>query len=79
MIINTWQQIEGQRKNMMDFEIIKKKTIKATRVKWSKNSKNSVIFNRPTLKMMRLFNTIPGEPRDCYNKSENGHIQKKVR
>ena len=30
MIINTWQKIEGQRKNMMGFKINKIKTIKAT-------------------------------------------------
>ncbi|CAL4086581.1 unnamed protein product, partial [Meganyctiphanes norvegica] len=41
------------------------RTIKATRVKWNKNSKNSsMIFNSPALKMMRIFNAIPGELRD---------------
>ena len=68
MIINTWQQIEGQRENMMGFvmnERSRQRTIKATRVKWNKTSKNSsIIHNSPALKMMRLFNAIPGELRD---------------
>merc|ERR1712106_621675 len=68
MILNTWQQIEGQRDNIMSFEINERarhRTIKATRVKWNRHSKNSsVIFNSPALKMMRLFNAIPGELRD---------------
>ena len=68
MIINTWQQIEGQRENMMKFEINERsrhRTIKATRIKLKKNSKkSSMIYNSPALKMMRLFNAIPGELRD---------------
>ena len=65
MIINAWQQIEGQKENMMGFEINKRarhRIIKEARVKWNKNSKNSkVIYNSPALKMMKLFNAIPGE------------------
>ena len=68
MILNTWQQIEGQKENLMGFEMNERarhRTIKATRVKWNKNSKNSsMIFNSPALKMMRIFNAIPGELRD---------------
>ena len=68
MIINTWQQIEGQRENIMGFEIngrARHRTIKETRVKWNRSSKNSsIIYNSPALKMMRLFNSIPGELRD---------------
>ena len=68
MIMNTWQQIEGQRENMMGFEINERarhRTIKATRIKWNRNSKNSsVVFISPALKMMKLFNAIPGELRN---------------
>ena len=68
MILNTWQQIEGLRENLMGFEINERsrhRTIKSTRVKWNKNSKKaSIIFDSPALKMMRIFNAIPGELRD---------------
>ena len=60
MILNTWQQIEGQRGNLMNFELNERsrhRTIKATRVKWNRNSKNStLVYNSQVLKMMRLFN-----------------------
>ncbi|CAL4227371.1 unnamed protein product, partial [Meganyctiphanes norvegica] len=68
MIINTWQQLEGQRENLMDFELngrSRHRTIKATRVKWNRNSKNSsLVYNSQALKMMRLFNAIPEYLRD---------------
>ena len=68
MIINTWQQLEGQRENLMDFELngrSRHRTIKATRVKWNRNSKNSsLVYNSQALKMMRLFNAIPEDLRD---------------
>ena len=47
----------------MDFELngrSRHRTIKATRVKWNRNSKNSsLVYNSQALKMMRLFNAIP--------------------
>jgi len=68
MIINTWQQLEEQKENLMEFEINERsrhRTIKSTRVKLNRKSKNwSIIYNSPALKMMRLFNAIPGELRD---------------
>ena len=68
MIINTWQQLEGQRDNLMDFKVNERsrhRTIKSTRVKWNGNNKNSsIIYNSPALKMMRLFNAIPEDIRD---------------
>lgn len=68
MILNAWQQVEGLRENVMGFEMnirSRSRTIKSTRVKWNKDSKKvSTINNSPALKMMRLFNVIPGELRD---------------
>ena len=68
MIINTWQQIEDPEKNLLGFEINERarhRTIKDTRIKWNKKSKNStLIYNSPDRKMMRLFNAIPGKIRD---------------
>ena len=58
MIINTWQQIEDPKKNIMGFEMNERaryRTIKDTRIKWNKKSKNSMlIFNCPAKKMMTL-------------------------
>ena len=58
MIINTWQQIEDPGKNIMGFEINERaryRTIKDTRIKWNKKSKNStLIFNSPARKMITL-------------------------
>ena len=72
MIINTWQQIEDPEKNILGFELNERarhRTIKDTRVKWNKKSKNStLIYNSPARKMMRLFNAIPGEIRDITGK-----------
>ena len=68
MIINTWQQIEDPEKNLLGFETNKRvrhRTIKDTRIKWNKKSKNStLIYNSPARKMMRIFNAIPGKIRD---------------
>ena len=67
MIINTWQQLEGQRDNLMDFKVNERsrhRIIKATRVKWNHNNNSSIIYNSPALKMMKLFNTIPEDIRD---------------
>ena len=68
MIINTWQQIEDPEKNILGFELNERarhRTIKDTRIKWNKKSKNStLIYNSPARKMMRLFNAIPGKIRD---------------
>ena len=39
--------------------------IKSTRIRFNRNVKNSsVLHNCPALKMMRLFNALPGELRD---------------
>ena len=68
MIINAWQQIEDEGKNIMGFETSERaryRTIKDTRIKWSRKSENStIIHNSPARKMMRLFNAIPGEIRN---------------
>ena len=68
MIINTWQQIEDEGKNIMGFETSDRaryRKIRDTRIKWSKKSEYSmIIYNSPARKMMRLFNAIPGEIRD---------------
>ena len=68
MILNTWQQIEGQRENIMGFKMNERsrhREIKSTRIKFNRNVKNSsVLHNCPALKMMRLFNALPGELRD---------------
>ena len=68
MIINAWQQIEDPEKNLLGFETNKRarhRTIKDTRIKWNKKSKNStLIYNSPARKMMRLFNAIPLDIRD---------------
>ena len=68
MIINAWQQLEDPEKNLLGFETNERarhRTIKDTRIKWNKKSKNStLIYNSPARKMMRLFNAIPGEIRD---------------
>ena len=68
MIINAWQQVEEQRENIMGFEMNERarhRTIKDTRVKWNRNSKNStIVHNSPARKMMRLFNAMPGKIRD---------------
>ena len=64
MIINAWQQIEDEEKNIMGFELSKSeryRKTKDTRVKWSKKN---IIHNSPARKMMRLFNAIPGEIRN---------------
>merc|ERR1712236_24339 len=47
MIINTWQQIEDPEKNILGFEINERArhtTIKDTRIKWNKKSKNSTLI-----------------------------------
>lgn len=63
MLINTWQQLEEQKENLMDFEIndrSRHRTIKTTRGKLNRNSKNwSIIYNSPALKIGE-----PGELRD---------------
>ena len=68
MIINAWQQIEDEGKNIMGFEMSERaryRTIIDTRIKWSKKNENStIIYNSPARKMMRLFNAIPGEIRN---------------
>ena len=68
MIINAWQQIEDEGKNIMGFETSERaryRKIKDTRIKWSKKSENStIIYNSPARKMMELFNAIPEEIRD---------------
>ena len=55
MIINAWQQIEDERKNIMGFETSERarhRTIKDIRIKWSKKSENStIIHNSPAHKM----------------------------
>ena len=72
MIINAWQQIEDPEKNLLGFETNERarhRTIKDTRIKWNKKSKNStLIYNSPARKMMRLFNAIPGKIRDIKGK-----------
>ena len=58
MIINAWQQIKDEGKNIMAFEASERaryRTIKDTRIKWNRKSKNSMlIFNSPARKMMTL-------------------------
>ena len=70
--LNSWQQIEDPEKNIMGFEMNERarfRTIKDTRIKWNKKSKNSMlIFNCPARKIMRLFNAIPGEIRNISGK-----------
>ena len=72
MYDNTWQQIEDPEKNLMGFEMNERaryRTIKDTRIKWNRKSKNStLIFNSPARKIMRLFNAIPGEICDITGK-----------
>ena len=47
------------------YERARHQMIKATSIKMNRNSENSsVVFNIPALKMMRLFNAIPGELRN---------------
>ena len=51
MIVNTWQQIEAPEKNLMGFEMNERashRTIKDTRIKWSRKIKNDMlIYNSP--------------------------------
>ena len=58
MIINTWQQIEDLEKNLLGFEMNERarhRTIKDTRIKWNKKSKNStLIYNSPARKVTTL-------------------------
>ena len=58
MIINAWQQIEDEGKNIMEFEASERaryRTMKDKRIKWSKKSENSmIIYNSPARKMITL-------------------------
>ena len=58
---NAWQQIEDERKNIMGFktsERAKYRTIKDTRINWSRKSENStIIHNSPARKMTHQCHT----------------------
>ena len=59
MIINAWQQLEGEKENILGFKEIwagRHRTIKSTRVPMHKNN---LIHYSPARKMERLFNILP--------------------
>ena len=59
MIINAWQQLEGERENILGFKEIwagRHRNIKSSRVPMHKNN---LIHYSPARKMERLFNILP--------------------